>query len=271
MLIYQIKYKYKNILKYYLVFLFIQFSFSSYADSLNRILKNKEIIIGSDGSCLPYELRTPEGKWVGFEVDLMRAFAKYLHVNAKFVDYGWDGLVPALLSNKFDIIASDIAITEEKKNIVLFTNPYYKVGVRAIYLKENTKIFVDKNIEQMNIVGLKIGVQLGTSASLMAKKYFPKANIIIFQNQDIASQALLFKKIDILYYEENYLKQFTKRNAQRVVFLPGKMGEFYLAAAARKEDSLLINKFNEFYNEWKMTKDFQNSYRINFEIMPWVR
>lgn len=69
---------------------------------------------------------------------------------------------------------------------------------------------------------------------------------------------------------ENYLKQFSKKNAQKVDFLPGRMGELFEAAAAKKEDTALINKFNEFYDKWKDTAEYKKSYAINFETMPWI-
>ncbi|MES2615265.1 MAG: ABC transporter substrate-binding protein, partial [Bdellovibrionota bacterium] len=258
-------------LKYTLICLScLQISLFSFANSVDRIIKNGELVVGSDGSCLPYELRKPDSQWVGFEVDLMEAFARHLKVKLKFVDTSWDGLVPALVAKKFDMVASDLPITEERKKFVLFTHPYYKVQIGAVILNENKLKFTNKDITELNENDLNIAVQMGTSASIMAKKYFPKANVIVYQNQDIASQSLLFKKVDVLYYEENYLKQFVKRNSTKVSFISGRMGELYLAAAARKEDSELIDEFNKFYTEYKNSPEYKKSYTINFEVMPWI-
>ena len=63
---------------------------------------------------MPFEMRSKEGDIIGFDVDMTTHMAKAMGVGVEYVNINWDGIIPALLTKKFDIIASGMTITQER-------------------------------------------------------------------------------------------------------------------------------------------------------------
>src|SRR5476651_2331990 len=74
----------------------------------------------------PFTSKDSSGKWVGFEVDLMDAVCANLKAKCEIVEVAWDGIIPALQANKFDVIWSSMSITEKRKQTIDFTDKYYQ-------------------------------------------------------------------------------------------------------------------------------------------------
>ena len=73
----------------------------------------------------PFTSKDSSGKWVGFEVDLMNAVCAQMQAKCEIVEVAWDGIIPALQANKFDVIWSSMSITEKRKQTIDFTDKYY--------------------------------------------------------------------------------------------------------------------------------------------------
>ena len=80
-------------------------------------------------------------KIVGLEADLARELAKDLGKSVQFVEYEWDGLIPALMANKIDIIMSGMSITGPRQFRIAFTIPYFKSGLMALIRREDAARF----------------------------------------------------------------------------------------------------------------------------------
>ena len=74
----------------------------------------------------PFTSKDASGKWVGFEVDLMDAVCAELKAKCEIVEVAWDGIIPALQANKFDVIWSSMSITDKRKETIDFTDKYYQ-------------------------------------------------------------------------------------------------------------------------------------------------
>src|SRR5439155_18206657 len=73
----------------------------------------------------PFESKDASGKWVGWEVDLMKAVCAQMKEKCELVEVSWDGIIPALTSKQIDVIWSSMSITDERKKTIDFTNMYY--------------------------------------------------------------------------------------------------------------------------------------------------
>ena len=82
--------------------------------TLNSILKAGELRVGLDPGYPPFELTDKTGKVIGFDVDLAKELAKAMGVKLKVVNTDYDGIIPALLADKFDIIMSGMTLTQER-------------------------------------------------------------------------------------------------------------------------------------------------------------
>ena len=107
----------------------------------------------------PFEYKTPDGELTGFEVELAEAMCEELKRDCEFVVQAWDGMIPGLMARKFDLVMSSMSITDERKQKVLFSKPYYNTPA-AWFGAEDLEIDV-ANKEALK--GKIVGVQRGTT------------------------------------------------------------------------------------------------------------
>ncbi|HNS35176.1 MAG TPA: transporter substrate-binding domain-containing protein, partial [Mesotoga sp.] len=89
--------------------------------------------VGQDAGYMPLYGTNPDGERIGLEVEILERMAEILGVKLEFVVVNWDGIIPALMSNKFDIIWSAMTITPERALRVNFSDPYLTVGQIILY------------------------------------------------------------------------------------------------------------------------------------------
>ncbi|MCR5720328.1 MAG: amino acid ABC transporter substrate-binding protein [Lachnospiraceae bacterium] len=88
------------------------------------------ITFATEGTYSPYSYHNEEGELVGFDVEVAKAVADKLGVEAKFTETQWDGIIAGLDAGKYDAIANQVSITDERKEKYLFSDPYtYVYGV----------------------------------------------------------------------------------------------------------------------------------------------
>src|SRR5262249_24087271 len=87
----------------------------------------KEIKIGTDATYPPFESLDSSGKFVGFDIDIMDAICAEVKLKCTYINQDFDGIIPALVAGKFDLIDSSISITEERKKTIAFTDKYYNI------------------------------------------------------------------------------------------------------------------------------------------------
>ena len=106
----------------------------------------------------PFEYRLPDGTLTGFEVELGEEVCRRIERECEWVEQGWDGIIPGLLARKYDAIMSSMAITDARREQVLFSEPYYS----------NPSVWVTLTGQEIDIEdhealeGLSVGVQRGT-------------------------------------------------------------------------------------------------------------
>lgn len=132
---------------------------SSSADSptLAKIKSDGVINIGIEGVYPPFNYFNSKNELEGFDVDITNEIAKRMNVKANFVPTPWDSIIAGLLSKKYDIILSSMTITEERKQKVDFTLPYYHTGAQ-LFVPTSSAI-----TDPTNLKGKKIGVSIGTT------------------------------------------------------------------------------------------------------------
>ncbi len=72
----------------------------------------------------PFSEKNTKGEWVGFEMDLYKAVCEDQKLNCELVEVAWDGIIPALQEKKIDVIWSSMSITDERKQVIDFTDMY---------------------------------------------------------------------------------------------------------------------------------------------------
>ena len=105
--------------------------------SLTTISNAKSIRIGTEGAYPPWNNLNSAGELEGAEIDFGNEACKRMGVECEWVTQDWDGIIPALLNGKYDIIIAGMSITEERKQKVNFTNGYMNDGARFFVLKDS--------------------------------------------------------------------------------------------------------------------------------------
>ena len=121
-------------------------------------LEDGVLTVGSDISYAPFEFYQ-EGTETedGLDIDLARAIAEELGVEVEFLNTGWDGIIPALQTEDFDILVSAMTITDERSEVIGFV-PYITVGTGIVVPTGNPN-----NIQTLDdLCGLTVAVQVGT-------------------------------------------------------------------------------------------------------------
>ena len=121
--------------------------------------------IGTEGAYPPFNLIDASGKVVGFDIDIANALCAKMDVECEVVTSDWDGIIPALNAKKFDMIVASMSITDERKQAVDFTNPYYTNKLQFIGPK-GTEFKTDKD----SLKGKVIGAQRATIAGAVRRE-----------------------------------------------------------------------------------------------------
>lgn len=141
--------------------------------------------VGTDATFPPMEF-VENGKRTGFDVDLVEAIGKQLGRPIEWIDIDFKGLIPGLISKRFDMAVSAIYITDERKKVVDFTNPYYAGGLVAM-VKDNSPI---RKLADLD--GKKVTVQVGTKSVGYLQEHYPKV-----QRVEVEKNQEMFNLVDI--------------------------------------------------------------------------
>ena len=114
---------------------------------LASIANSQTIRIGTEGAYPPWNNINSAGELEGAEIDFGNEACKRMGVTCEWVTQDWDGIIPALLQGKYDIIVAGMSITEERKEKVNFTTGYMTDGARFAVLK-------DSGLANLNIAGM---------------------------------------------------------------------------------------------------------------------
>lgn len=143
------------------------------AGTLEEILQRGELRVACQTQGPPFSFVDRNGKRAGSSIDLANLIAKEMGVKIKFLSYDWDGLIPALLSKKADMLAADMTPTLKRAMKISFADPYMYTG-SVVFVKQNSPI---KTIKDVKKAGIKLAVLLGSTGENDAKKAFPKAKL----------------------------------------------------------------------------------------------
>ena len=126
-----------------------------------------EIRLASEGAYPPFNVTAADGSMRGFDIDIGNALCEELKARCTWVKQEWDGMIPALMSRKFDAIVASMSITEERKAKVDFTDKYYASPL-ALITKKGSPLQPDL----ATLKGKKVGVQRGTVSDNYATRYW---------------------------------------------------------------------------------------------------
>jgi len=154
---------------------------------LETIKKRGELRIGL-ATFVPWAMRDKNGELIGFEIDVGRRLAEDMGVEAEFIPTAWDGIIPALISGKFDVIISGMSITPQRNLTVNFTQPYAYTGATIVANRRLTDGF---SIEDYDSPEVSFAVRRATLAAVVVANSFPDAELLLFDDEVATMQEVL--------------------------------------------------------------------------------
>ncbi len=213
--------------------------------------KNGILKVGIDKTMgMPYAL-VENGELIGMDVELAKRFAASLGKEFVPVDLIFASMLASLRTGKIDMAACAMTITEERKKEINFSDPYFITGSSIMALKKN--IETSPGIRFGNTEDIrdkKIGVLMGSIQDMFAKRDFPDARILQYQNVTDMLTAVKSNKVDVGFADHVGLKEIFDKNPELGLFAAN-LYVIPIAAAFNEERDELREKFNVFLKEIK--------------------
>ena len=206
----------------------------------------KEIRIGTEGAYPPFNNLNAKKELEGYEIDYANALCAKMQVKCTWVVQDWDGIIPALLSNKYDVIVAGMNATDERKKRVDFTNVYTRTPISMAAAKSVTATDVSPDA----LKGKTIGAQASTIHMNFLEAHYKGSTARGYPTQEEANLDLLNGRLDYIVADRLSLEDFIKGKGKDcckivadvkrdpTIHGPG------VAMAVRKEDTALRDKLN---------------------------
>jgi polar amino acid transport system substrate-binding protein len=215
------------------------------AGTLDDIAQRGELRIACQTQGPPFSFVNKKGERAGSSVELCKLMAEEMGVKVVFLDFDWDGLIPALLSKKADVLAADMTPTLKRAMKIAFSKPFMYTGSVA-FTKADSPI---KNIEDCRKPGLKIAVLLGSTGETDAKKAFPQAELKSYKGGGpLLIDAVLKGHADIGVNDSSAVTgQMANFPPNSIRILPDMLSKLPLAFAVRYDSMDLLEWINLFF------------------------
>ena len=215
------------------------------AGTLDEIAKRGELRIACQTQGAPFSFVDKNGERTGSSVELCNLIAKEMGVKVKFLNYDWDGLIPALLSKKADMLAADMTPTLKRAMKIAFTDPYMYTG-SVVFVKADSPI---KSLEDVKKAGVKIAVLLGSTGENDAKTAFPEAELKTYKGGGpLLINAVLAGHADLGVNDGSAVRgQSASFPPNSVRILEGQLSKSPLAFAVRYDSPDLLEWLNLFF------------------------
>ena len=240
----------------------------SQASALEQIQKRGNLRIGFS-TFKPWAMKNKKGEFIGFEIDVAKALAADMGVEPEFVPTKWSGIIPALLTGKFDIIIGGMGIRPQRNLKVNFSVPYDHSGMSIVAHKSVAPGY--ESLEDFNKPSVTIAARIGTTAAQAAKTHMPEATIRLFDDEAQALQELLTQRAHAMVASQPLPEQQAILHKERL-YLPLD-GETFttepIGFAIRKGDIDFLNFLNNWVRVKKAEGWLQERHAYWFTTMDW--
>jgi polar amino acid transport system substrate-binding protein len=202
----------------------------------------KVYVVGTDAAYAPFESQNEKSEIVGFDIDLIKAVAAKAGLEIKIVNTPWEGIFNTLAQGDRDMLVSAITITDERRQTVDFSAPYFDAH-QLIVVKQASKVAKFDDLKK-----LKVGVQTGTTGDEVVSKLLGKTNTSVrrFESTPLALKELEAGGVDAVVADNGVVVNYVTNNqgakfkmVNDAAFAPEQYG-----IAVRKGNAELLAKVN---------------------------
>lgn len=207
-----------------------------------------DLVFGTDAAPYPpFTSQNAAGEWEGWEYELMVAICAEMNEKCTMIPIAWDGIIPALMEKKMDGIFGSMAMNDERKKQINFSDMYYDSMTVVVGNKS-----ADKNFTPETFKGKTIGIQAASSNANYAEKYYVPAGATLkaYKGQDEVNADLAAGRIDYTVVDGVSMMSFlaTAEGGCCEVYGPVPIDFAVLGngvgVGLRKEDTALRDKLN---------------------------
>lgn len=220
-------------------------------DSWEKIEQKKKFVLGLDEGFPPMGFRDENGEIVGFDIDVATEVCSRLGIELVLQPINWDAKEQELNTNKIDCIWNGFTMTEERKQNVLFSDPYMN-NRQILVLKEDAPYNSNEDLK-----GKKLGLQAQSSAqnALDSHADFKSSlgEVILFDDNLMAIMDLEKGGIDVLLADEIAVRYYMQNNDVDFKIFDKELSHEEYGIGFRKGDKKLMEKFQSTLND--MAKD----------------
>lgn len=226
----------------------------------------KVYVVGTDAAYAPFESENPQKEIVGFDIDVVKAVAQKAGIEVKFVNTPWEGIFNTLAQGDRDLLVSAITITDERKQTMDFSDPYFDAQ-QLIAVKANSKVTKFDELKK-----LKVGVQTGTTGDEVVTKLQGKTstNIKRFESTPLALKELESGGVDAVVADNGVVVNYVANNAGskfKTVADKAFQNEQY-GIAVKKGNADLLGKINKGLADIKADGTYDKIYAQYFGAAP---
>src|SRR5690554_4934359 len=200
------------------------------------------IKVATDPSFVPFEMMDPDtGEMTGFDMDMIRELAKRADFEIDINTMDFNGIIPALQTGSVGIAIAGITITDERSEIVDFSDPYYDSGLQILIGADNDDV---ETIDDLK--GMKIGTKIGsTSYDYLSEKFGADATITPYPGSSDMYMALVGGTVDAVFYDAPNVGYFAKTRGDGQVKVVGPLYEGQQYGIAFVKGSDLVEPVNK--------------------------
>jgi glutamine transport system substrate-binding protein len=219
--------------------------------------------VGTEATYAPFEFQDENSKdYVGFDMDIARAIGRQLGMTVEVKNVAFDGLIPALDAGNIDMVIAAMSITDERKQKVAFSNPYYNSGLIIAVKNDNVQIK-----SQADLVGKKIAVQIGTTGADFSRKV-NGARVTEFNSITEAFLELNNGGVDTVVNDLPVTAEYIKKAGKDIKMVGEVMNSEAYGIAVKKSNTELQTKINKALDELKKNGEYDKIYEKWFGQAP---
>jgi len=238
--------------------------------TIEQILKKGELRVGFEAGYMPFEMTDKKGNFVGFDIDVAKEMAKAMGVKFVPVNTAWDGIIPALITEKFDIIMSGMTVTQERNLKINFCDPYIIVGQTILINKKHEGTI--GSYKDLNKPEFIVTSKLGTTGEQAVKRLIPNCTYKSFETEPEAALEVVNGKADAFVYDLPYCVVFmAQQGAGKLVFLDTPFTFEPLAWAINKGDPDFLNWLNNFLRQIQKDGRYDTIYNKWIKSTDWIK
>ena len=236
-------------------------------DSLEKIIAKGKLVVGTAPGYFPFEMINEENEIIGYDIDIAKYLAEGLGVELEIVDYDWQGLQPALMTDKIDLLMSGMTILAERAAKVNFSVPYFETG-QSIMVHKNTKGIT--NWKDLDKEGITIALIMGSSGAIAAERLFEQAELKEYVGATEAGLAVTTGKVNALFYDQSWIAVWTAKNMDSVYAVLDVVTKEKLGIAIKKGNQELLNYVNASITALRGTTTYEDMFNNWFVDMDWM-